>query len=60
MYRYQLPCNVLNETLDFYKLDKPETEDKAFVIAQYLSNKINVYPDLIEYQIKVISDIKNK
>ena len=54
------PSSICHETLDFYKLDKPETEEKAFVIAQYLSDKINVYPDLIEYQIKAISDIKNK
>lgn len=54
------PSSICYETLDFYKIDKPETKEKAFVIAQYLSNKINVYPDLIEYQIKAINDIKNK
>ena len=52
------PSSICYETLYFYKLDKPKTEEAAYVMAQYLTDKVNVYTDLIEYQLKAISDIK--
>lgn len=52
------PSSICYELLDFYNLDKPKTEETAYVMAQYLTDKVNIYTDLIEYQLKAISDIK--
>lgn len=50
------PTSVCYEALDFYELDKPKSDEKAFVMAQFLAEKLNTYPNLIEYQLKRMSD----
>lgn len=49
------PPAVCYDALEFYQLDKPKSDDEAFVMAQFLAEKLNMYPSIMEYQLKTIS-----